>query len=637
MLRGIRKASSNWLGRAVMGVILTFLAGSFALWGINDIFRGFGRTYLAKIGDTEISADQFRQTYQDRLRQLGQQLGHPIPAEQANALGLDRQVLGQMIAGAGIDQITRKMRLGIPDADIAQRVMNDPHFQTPNGQFDRTRFQYLLRNIGFSEQRYFDEQRREIPRRELTDAISGGVEVPKIYLDAVNQFQTQKRSIDYLALGPEQAGDIPQPTAEELNKYFTDRKIIFRAPEYRKITTLSVTPAELAKSIEVSDADVKTAYDKNLKAYTTPERRHVEQILFPNMADAQAASDRIKSGKSFTAIAAELGKKESDIDLGTVPKNEIIDPAVADAAFSLKEGEVSAPINGKFGVVLVTVLKIEPEVVKSLAVVAPFIHNDIALERARTKVQDIHDQIEDARAGGSTLEEVAKKLNLTIATLDVDRSGRDPSGKLAASNIPAAGNVINAAFSSEAGADTYPVEAEGGYVWYQVDGVTASRDRTLDEVKTEVEQRWKDDQVAKRLKDKAADLLDKAKNGNAFDALATAAGVKAQKAADLKRGATTPGLSPRVIDGVFHTAKDAFGSSEGDKPTQWIVFRVSDVNTPAFDANSADGKKLDQLIQRSVAEDIFAQYLAWVQNTLGTTVNQAVLAQAVGTAAPDNE
>jgi peptidyl-prolyl cis-trans isomerase D len=528
------------------------------------------------------------------------------------------------------------MRLGIPDADIVKQVMNDPHFQTPTGQFDHTLFQYFLRNIGLSEQGYFDEQRRSIPRREITETISGSVQVPKTYLDAINQFQTQQRSIDYLTLGPEQAGDIPQPTAEELSKYFDDRKIVFRAPEYRKITTLSVTPADLAKSIEVSDADVKTAYDQNLKAYTTPERRHVQQIVFPNMADAQAASERIKSGTAFTAVATERGLKESDIDLGTVAKTAIIDPAVADAAFSLKEGEVSAPVNGKFGAVLVTVLKVEPEVVKPLAVVAPFIHNDLALERARTKVQDIHDQIEDARAGGASLEEAAKKLNLSTVSVDVDRSGRDPSGKLAAT-IPAAGNVISAAFSSEAGADTYPVEAEGGYVWYQVDSVTPSRDRTLDEVKSDVERRWRDDQVAKRLKDKAADLLDKAKNGNAFDALATGAGVKVQNAADLKRGATTPGISPRAIDAVFHTAKDAFGSSEGDKPTQWIVFRVSDVKTPAFDPNSAEGKKLDQLLQRSVAEDLFTQYLAWVQATLGTTVNQAVLAHAVGASAPDNE
>jgi peptidyl-prolyl cis-trans isomerase D len=636
MLRGIRKASSNWLGRAVMGVVMFFLAASFAVWGINDIFRGFGRSYLAKVGDTEISADQFRQAYNDRLRQLSQEIGRPIPPEQANALGLGRQVLGQMIADAGLDQIAHKMRLGIPLAEIVKRVMSDPHFHTATGQFDNTLFQYFLRNIGFSEQRFFDEQRRLIPRREIRDAISSGVQVPKAYLDAVDQFQNQERSIDYLTLGPAQAGDIAEPTAEELSKYFDGRKIMFRAPEYRKIATLAVIPVELAKSIEVSDADVKKAYDENIKAYTTPERRHVEQIVFPTMAEAQAASDHIKSGTSFAALAAERGLKEADFDLGTVAKSAVVDPAVADAAFSLKEGEVSAPVNGRFGTVLVTVLKIEPEVIKQLNVVAPFIHTDIALERAKTKVQEIHDQIEDARAGGATLGEAAKKLNLTMVTLDVDRSGRDQAGKPAAT-IPAAGNVLNAAFSSDVGVDAYPVDAEGGYVWYEVQAVTPSRDRKLDEVKNEVEQRWRDDEIAKRLRDKATDLFDKAKNGNAFDTLATAAGIKVEKAADLKRGTTSPGVSPRVIDAVFHTAKDAFGDSEGSKPTEWIVFRVTDVKTPAFDSKSAEGKKIDQFLQRSVTEDVFAQYLAWAQAYLGTTVNQAVLAQALGSVTPDNE
>ena len=56
MLRGIRKTSENWLGRTVMGVVMSVLAGSFAIWGINDIFRGFGRSSLAKIGDSEIPA-----------------------------------------------------------------------------------------------------------------------------------------------------------------------------------------------------------------------------------------------------------------------------------------------------------------------------------------------------------------------------------------------------------------------------------------------------------------------------------------------------------------------------------------------------------------------------------------------------
>ena len=60
MLRGMRKASSNWLGRAVMGVVLGLIAVSFAIWGIGDIFRGFGRSTVAKVGSTEITIDQFR-------------------------------------------------------------------------------------------------------------------------------------------------------------------------------------------------------------------------------------------------------------------------------------------------------------------------------------------------------------------------------------------------------------------------------------------------------------------------------------------------------------------------------------------------------------------------------------------------
>src|SRR5204862_4277620 len=79
MLRGIRKASANWLGRAVMGGVMGLLALSFAVWGINDIFRGFGRSTLAKIGGTEIPIESFRQTYNERLQQISRRLGRPIP------------------------------------------------------------------------------------------------------------------------------------------------------------------------------------------------------------------------------------------------------------------------------------------------------------------------------------------------------------------------------------------------------------------------------------------------------------------------------------------------------------------------------------------------------------------------------
>jgi hypothetical protein len=75
--------------------------------------------------------------------------------------------------------------------------------------------------------------------------------------------------------------------------------------------------------------------------------------------------------------------------------------------------------------------------------------------------------------------------------------------------------------------------------------------------------------------------------------------------------------------------------SSGDVPTDWIVFRVTDVTTPKFDANSPDAKRIEDTVKRQESEEIYTQYVAWLQNDLGTTVNQAALAQALGSSGPD--
>jgi peptidyl-prolyl cis-trans isomerase D len=622
------------MGRAVMGVVMTLLAGSFAVWGINDIFHGFGRSTLATIGSTEIGIDQFRQTYDERLQLIGRQLGHPLPPDQATALGLDRQILGEMIADAGLDQRAHQMGLGLSDEVIAQHIESDAHLHDVHGNFDRDRFQTILQNMGYSEQRYIAEQRQSVLRGQIVDSISGGITPPQAWLDAINQFQNEQRSIAYVSLGPAQAGDIPAPTDEELGKYFDERKILFRAPDYRKVDTITVTPAALAQWMQISDDDIKKAYNEHLSSFTTPERRHVEQMVFTTMADAQAAADRIKAGTSFSAIATERGLKDNDIDLGEVSKPQMVDPAVADAAFTLKEGDVSEPVQAQFGVVLLTVLKIEPQVVRSLADATLQLRNDIALDRAKTQVADIHDKIEDDRAGGATLEQAAQKEKLPLVTYDVDRSGRDPGGKPIA-NLIHAPEIINAAFASDVGVDNDPIDADGGFVWYDVAAITPARDRTLDEVKDQVTQRWRDDETASRLKTKTADLLDKLKSGATLDTLAAADGLKIETASDLKRGGSSGDVSAKMTDAIFHTAKDAFGSAAGDNPTQWIVFRVTDVKTPKLDASSLQATRIQQTVQRQMSDDAYGQYMEWLEGNLGTSISPSMLAQAMGNGTPD--
>src|ERR1700726_4380090 len=140
----------------VMGVLII----SFGVWGIADIFRGFGQSTLAKVGHTEISTEQFRRTYTDRLQQIGRQFGRPLTADQARAFGLDRQVLQQTIAEAALDEEARRLGLGQSHDETMRMIFTDPNFKGVNGAFDPNRFQATIRQFGYSEQRYIAHQRR---------------------------------------------------------------------------------------------------------------------------------------------------------------------------------------------------------------------------------------------------------------------------------------------------------------------------------------------------------------------------------------------------------------------------------------------------------------------------------------------
>jgi peptidyl-prolyl cis-trans isomerase D len=633
MLRGIHKASSTWLGKALMAGVMGVLVISFAIWGIGDIFRGFGQNSIAVIGGTEISIEQFRQYYNDRLQQLGRQIGRPVTPDQARALGMDRQILGQLVAETTLDEEARKLRLGLSDADIAKRIATDPAFLGTTGQFDRARFEQLIRQAGYTESRFVDEQRRVLLRRQIAQSVSGELAVPATAMTAINQYQNERRDIDYLALGPAQAGDIPLPTPEQLSKYFDERKILFRAPEYRKVTVLSLSPAELAKPDAISDADAKAYYDQNKATYGKPEQRELRQIIFPNEADAAAARERIAKsenmGATFEEIAKERGLKPSDTDLGTVTKAGIIDPAVANAAFALKSGEVSEPIKGQFGTVLLMVGKIVPGEQKSYEDVAAQIKQELAQSRARSQINDLRDKIEDDRAAGATLTETAKKLGLKAETFEaVDRSGRDTKGQQIA-GLPA--NVVNAAFSSDIGVDNDALQQpDGGYLYFDVNGITPARDRNLDEVKDQVEARWRDDEIAKRLQAKTDDMLGKLKAGTSLDQIASENGLKVEKMSDLQRGKPIPNTPAKVVDAVFTTAKGAVGSAAGDAASQRYIFRVTEVTSPTFDADSPQGKQLQTALQNSYADDMMGEYIAQLENSFGVKINQAALNQVIG-------
>jgi peptidyl-prolyl cis-trans isomerase D len=626
----MRKASSNWLGKTIMAVVMGVLIISFGVWGIADIFRGFGQSTLATVGHTEISINEFRQLYTEKLQQIGRQFGRPLTMDQARAFGIDRQLLQQTIAEAALDEQARRLGLGQSDAETMRLIVSDPNFKGVGGNFDPQRFQAVIRQYGFTEQRYVAEQRRVSLRRQIVGTISSGLEPPKAMIEALSRFQNEQRSIEYVKLEAAQAGTIDPPSPETLAAYFDEHKAQFRAPEYRKIAFVLITPDEIGKWSDVSDDDARKLYEQRRDKLGTPEKREVAQIVFPTTEEAMAARNRVVSGSSFDDVAKERGLGASDVELGMVPKSAIIDPAVADAAFSLGSGEVSQPVQGKFGVALVKIGKIEPGTEPSYESVAASLKKEIATERARAKVAELRDKMEDERGGGASVVEAAQKLGLSAVTIDaVDRSGRLPNGQMAA-NIPAGLDVVSQAFNSDVGVDNDPISFKGGYVWYDVLGITPSRERSLDEVKDQVEARWRDDQITSRLKTKASAMVQKLEQGGKLAEQAAAAGLKVEAAAEFRRDASLPGLPAGAISAAFRTPKDGVGQTAGAGSDEWLVFRVTEVSVPPIDLASDEMKKLKDTLQRGLTDEQVAEYVTKLETDIGTTINQSAFAQVTG-------
>src|ERR1700761_3859156 len=632
MLRGMRKVSSNWVGKTIMSVVMGVLIISFGVWGIADIFRGFGQSTLATIGHTDISTDQFRQLYTDRLQQIGRQFGRPLTMDQARAFGFDRQVLQQTIAEAALDEDARRLGLGQSDEETRRLVFSDPNFKGSNGAFDPARFAAAIQSFGYSEARYVAEQRKVSLRRQIAGTISAGIQPPNLMLDAMSRFQNEQRSVDYISLDAAQAGTIDPPSPETLASYFDEHKIQFRAPEYRKIVYVPITPEEIAKWSDVSDDDARKLYDVRKDTLGTPEKREVSQMVFPTMEEAAAARSRIDSGTSFDDIAKERGLQPSDVELGSVSKSEIIDPEVAKAAFAAQSGDITQPVQGKFGVTLAKIGKIDPGNQVSFESVAQKLKQEIATERARKSVADLRDKMEDERGGGASVIEAAKKLGLRAVTIDaVDRSGRRPDGQLV-TDIPRGLDVVTQAFSSDVGVDNDPITFNGGYVWYDVLGITPSRERNLDEVKDAVEAKWREDQISTRLRTKAVDMVQKLDQGAKLADEATAANLTVLTATNFKRDAQPSGVPASVITAAFRTAKDAAGQTPSQGGSEWIVFRVTDVVVPPVDLANDDVKKMKDQLQRSLEDEEIAQYVGKLEKDIGTSINESAFAQVTGAA-----
>jgi len=635
MLRSLRASAQGWFGRSIMAVVMGFIILSFAIWGIGDIFRGFGAHDLAHVGRIEIGAETFRNAFQTELQRQQRLERRNITSDEAHQNGLDRQVLSRLVADAALDDQARTFGLAMSDEEIKKAIMKDDTFKGMTGTFDRQMLAAFLREEGFTEKTYVQNQRAVYLRRQMVESLTAGLQLPKAMLEAIFRFQMEGRDVDYIVLPFSSVGPLPAPTTKELEQFFENNRAFYAVPEYRSLVVLAVTPQTLAKPESVSDADAQARYEEvKYERFGAPEKREVEQILYASEAEAKEAYHELGTGKTFDDLLKEKNLTSKDASLGTLARSGLVDKAVAEAAFSLKKDEVSAPVQAQFGTVILHVGKIIPATVKPYSEVAAAIKTEIALKRAQGEIAKTHDAVEDQRTSGKSLTEAAQSVGLEPRVIAaIDASGNDPQGA-AVKDLGDGPNLVKAAFASDIGVDNDTLRlAGGGYQWFEVSKIDKARDKTFAEAKTEVEKAWREEEAGKRLSAKTAELVKKLDAGESIEALAAQEKLEVKHASNVRRGLAS-GLAQNFVNEIFNVNVHRAGTTPNEEGGAFL-FQVTNASTPAFDPQAPELTNIKADAKSGYIEDLVAQYLTKLESEIGVKLNAKVFASATGVS-PDS-
>lgn len=625
MMDVFRRAAKGWTAKVLIGLLVL----SFGVWGVADVFRGFRGGTLATIGSEEISTEQFSNSFRQALQNYSQQLGETVTPERARGLGLDRQILAEMLKGAAVISEARGLRLAVSDAQIAADIARNPNFTSSQGQFDPAFFKSYLQRNGVSESGYLASERDRLIKSAITDTVQSGLTMPNAALLAALQHDGEQRDARYFTIKASES-DITAPTEDQIKKYYEEHPAKYTAPEYRSIAIVKAEPSDIADTVKLSEDDIRAGYDKYRADYFTPERRTLQQVTFSSKEDAERARNRVLAGEDLLAIAKERGFTEQDATWNDRTAADIPDPIVANAAFSLSEGEISQPVEGQLAVMLIKAVKVTPEHQQTLEEVRDSLTRRLKLENAGEALRSIYDMVEDARASQTAFEDIAKNSNLPFLLIPaVDALGKDLQGLDV--SLPNKQEVLKRAFDSEVGIenDAFTTK-DDGYIWYEVREVIPSKVKPLDAVREQVKADLNAQRTREVAIEKARKMVERASSGVSFDELAREVGAEVSTAEGLKRTETGQGLDAAAVAALFSVPEKAVTfAPEADGQGAKVIYAET-VLKPAANPDSAASSQIRNSLTRSAGADMLGSYLASLQDQLGFTVNETLWRQITG-------
>jgi peptidyl-prolyl cis-trans isomerase D len=582
MLKSIQnrdRQGNRWI-KITMGALLTIISLSM----LTYLIPGLGSTTLGNSPDAAANVGGEEITVADVQRQLNMAArGQDIPQQMRPFYA--KQVLDQMVFQRSLEVEGKRLGLAVTPEEMTQRIKQILPTAWNGDMWLKDRYSTEVQTrLGMTVEDFEKFLRDQMLQEKFHQLVTDGISVSSNEVDQEFRRRNEKVKIEYVVAKPADLAASIQSSDADLNAYYQKNMSKYQVPEKRSAHYALLDLSKLAPSIQVSDADLQKYYNEHLDEYKVQNRVHAEHILFRTMGktDAEIAEIRqkaegvqkqAKSGANFEDLAKKYseddGSKVKGGDLGWIVEGQTV-PEFQKAAFTLPNGQVSDLVKTEYGFHIIKVIEHEQARTKSLEEVRSTIGPAVLFGKVNDKAMDLENQMAAAvrQSNHQSLDDLAKKFNLE--TGDTPAAGvNDPVGALG--NSPELHTVL---FQLNKGELSQPIQTEHGFVIVTPKDVEAAHQGTLAEVREKVLADYQKDKASELAKSKVDQLAKDVQGGQDFSKAAKSLNLDVKTPDAFTRSSQIPDLgSAESLDSAF-----ALPVNQTSAPKEiaggWVLYRV---------------------------------------------------------------
>ena len=594
MSQSILRSMSKILMGALFAVLIGMLLIGLSMFGVTDMFMSRSRNAAVSVGPAKISLQEFYDEFNAALNNYNKTAKERITTQQAWDRGLQRETLNQLTTRKLIQLDADALGLAANEKDVLKTVESYKIFNNAiTGKFDKDKlYSQLYRlNKRRTPKQFEQDIKDNIRLQQMVDAMLSGLVLPKDYVDNQYKFMTEQRKVRILRLTPKAIVLPPDPTDEALKAYIKEHQNKYIAPEYRKFHLLRLEISDILPDLKVTEKEVKDLFDYKIKAgqLGRAEHRSYQQLVAKDKSQAEQITDALNNGQSIAEVVKKYGL-DTPLVYENAKADASTDAMTGKTAFEIEKENTARTVKGDFGSWYSVVLtKIFPEIVPDLESERANLEKEIKNNKAQQFIYETSNKIQKNMERSMTLEEAAKDVGVPYASYDyITRLGETEDGlRLTgleyAPGIATDDIILKEIFTSDLDfdSDPFPTSKEGVAV-VRVDAIKPSAPFAFDKIRTVALKDWRLEKTDEALGELSQKLLERARAGESFEALAKEINAKNPGGAQMAdmmmiRAFPTPGLSRQMAVRLFEARKDQTLAGRADNGLDRILGQVEEI------------------------------------------------------------